>query len=36
MSGELGIAATAMQYGLTLVTHDAHFANVKGLAIQAW
>jgi tRNA(fMet)-specific endonuclease VapC len=33
---DLWIAATAMQYGLTLVTRDAHFANVKGLAIQTW
>jgi tRNA(fMet)-specific endonuclease VapC len=33
---DLWIAATAMQYGLTLVTRDAHFANVEGLAIHTW
>ena len=33
---DLWIAAVAVQHGLTLVTHDAHFSRVKGLSVQIW
>lgn len=33
---DLLIAAHALALGLTLVTHDAHFARVPGLATQDW
>jgi tRNA(fMet)-specific endonuclease VapC len=33
---DMWIAALAMQYGLTLVTRDAHFSNIDGLLLQAW
>jgi predicted nucleic acid-binding protein len=32
--GDTLIAATALQYGLTVVTLDAHFERVPGLAVQ--
>ena len=33
---DLWIAAIALQYGLTLVTRDRHFAEVDGLNVQHW
>ncbi len=33
---DIWIAATAMQYGLTLVTRDAHFRHVLELPIEEW
>ena len=30
------IAAIAVQFGLTLVTRDAHFQNVSGLQLETW
>ena len=33
---DIWIAATALQYGLTVVTRDAHFSEVDGLLIEAW
>jgi len=35
-ANDLWIAAVAVQYDLTLVTRDAHFAEVDGLKIQPW
>lgn len=31
-TNDLWIAATAMQHGLVLATHDAHFSNMNGIA----
>ena len=33
---DIWIAALAIQHDLTLLTRDAHFAEVAGLAIQGW
>jgi tRNA(fMet)-specific endonuclease VapC len=33
---DIWIAAIAKQYGLTLVTRDAHFGEVDGLMLEAW
>jgi tRNA(fMet)-specific endonuclease VapC len=33
---DLWIAATAMQYGLTVATRDNHFENIEGLNIDKW
>ena len=33
---DLWIAATAMQYGLTLATRDHHFNWLDGLALEQW
>ncbi|MGB8346038.1 MAG: PIN domain-containing protein [Ktedonobacteraceae bacterium] len=33
---DLWIAATAMQFGLTLAAHDHHFTWVPGLALEQW
>ena len=33
---DIWIAATAMQYGLTLASRDAHFTRVAGLAQEQW
>jgi tRNA(fMet)-specific endonuclease VapC len=33
---DIWIAALARQYGLRLVTRDAHFAEVEGLALDRW
>lgn len=33
---DIWIAASAVQYGLTLVTRDAHFNSVSTLAIARW
>jgi tRNA(fMet)-specific endonuclease VapC len=33
---DVWIAAIAMQYGLTLVTRDAHFQEIPGLAVEGW
>jgi tRNA(fMet)-specific endonuclease VapC len=33
---DIWIAAIARQYQITLVTRDAHFAEVDGLQIEAW
>ena len=30
------IAAIAQQHGLTLITRDAHFQEVEGLAVGSW
>lgn len=30
------IAAVALQYGLTVLTRDAHFSQVDGLTIETW
>ena len=32
---DIWIAATAMEYDLTLITRDAHFAEIEGLKIEA-
>lgn len=33
---DIWIAATALQYGLTVVTRDIHFSEVDGLLTEAW
>jgi tRNA(fMet)-specific endonuclease VapC len=33
---DLWVAAIALQHGLTLVTYDAHFGQVKGLVAEPW
>lgn len=33
---DIWIAAIAKQHGLTLVTRDAHFGEVDGLAVEGW
>ncbi len=33
---DLWIAATALQHGLTVVTRDAHFAEIEGLPLALW
>ena len=33
---DIWIAALARQYGLTLVSRDAHFAEVENLPVKAW
>ena len=33
---DVWIAASARQYGLTLVTRDLHFERIQGLLIEAW
>jgi tRNA(fMet)-specific endonuclease VapC len=33
---DIWIAATALQYGLTVATRDAHFSEVDGLLIETW
>jgi len=35
-SNDIWIAATAMQHGLTLVTHDRHFHEVENLTLEKW
>jgi tRNA(fMet)-specific endonuclease VapC len=36
LENDMWIAATAMQHQLTLVTRDAHFGEVDGLALLVW
>ena len=33
---DMWIAAIAQQHGLTLITRDAHFQEVEGLAVGSW
>lgn len=33
---DIWIAATALQYGLTVVTRDGHFNEVEDLLTEAW
>jgi tRNA(fMet)-specific endonuclease VapC len=33
---DIWVAAIALQHGLTLVTNDAHFREIRGLAAEAW
>ena len=33
---DIWIAAIAMQYGLTIVSHDAHFGEVDGVLVETW
>jgi tRNA(fMet)-specific endonuclease VapC len=33
---DMWIAAIARQHGLTLITRDAHFQDVEGLAVGSW
>ena len=33
---DMWIAAIALQYGLTVVTRDAHFREIDGLQIETW
>ncbi len=33
---DIWIAASAMEYGLTVLTRDEHFRYVDGLAVQGW
>jgi tRNA(fMet)-specific endonuclease VapC len=33
---DLWVAATALQYGLVLLTHDGHFDEVEGLSLARW
>jgi tRNA(fMet)-specific endonuclease VapC len=33
---DIWIAALARQYGLTLVSRDAHFTEVENLSVKAW
>ncbi len=33
---DIWIAATARQYGLTLITRDQHFQEVAGLSVEVW
>jgi len=33
---DMWIAAIARQHGLTLITRDAHFQEVEGLAVGSW
>lgn len=33
---DIWVAAIARQHGLTLITRDAHFREVEGLALQGW
>jgi len=33
---DIWIAAIARQYGLTLVTRDAHFDEIEGLSVNIW
>jgi tRNA(fMet)-specific endonuclease VapC len=33
---DLGIAATAIEYGLLLVSRDRHFEGIEGLALGGW
>jgi tRNA(fMet)-specific endonuclease VapC len=33
---DIWIAATALQYGLTVITRDTHFREVDGLPIEVW
>lgn len=33
---DIWIAATALQHNLTLLTRDAHFDHIDGLAVQNW
>jgi tRNA(fMet)-specific endonuclease VapC len=33
---DIWIAATAMQHNLTLVSRDAHFREIEGLAVESW
>lgn len=33
---DIWIAAIALQHGLTLITNDAHFHEVKGLNAESW
>ena len=35
-ANDMWIAALAMQHDLTLLTNDAHFNSVDGLAIERW
>ncbi len=35
-SNDIWIAASAKQHGLTLITKDKHFAEVKGLDVEFW
>jgi tRNA(fMet)-specific endonuclease VapC len=33
---DIWIAAISMQYGINLVTRDAHFAEIAGLSLESW
>lgn len=33
---DIWIAATCLQYGLTLVSRDAHFKEIAGLTVESW
>jgi tRNA(fMet)-specific endonuclease VapC len=33
---DLWIAATAIQYNITLAAHDAHFDWITGLLVEQW
>ena len=35
-ANDLWIAATGIQYGLTLAAHDAHFDWIDGLSVEQW
>lgn len=35
-TNDLWIAATGIQYGLTLAAHDAHFDWIDGLSVEQW
>jgi len=35
-ANDIWIAAAALQHGLPLVTQDAHFSKVPGLAVERW
>ena len=35
-ANDVWIASIAMQYGLTVLTHDRHFSDVDGLAVESW
>ena len=36
LENDMWIAASALQYGLPLVTRDAHFDRVPGLTVERW
>lgn len=33
---DIWVAAIALQHGLTLVTHDVHFREIKSLTLESW
>ncbi|MGK0186394.1 MAG: tRNA(fMet)-specific endonuclease VapC [Verrucomicrobiales bacterium] len=35
-TNDIWIAASAIQHGLKLITHDVHFQNVGGLGVESW